>query len=440
MPTPADPDQCRPAGRRRLVLQLATAVVVTAVTLAAGLLVTGRRPPVSPPGPEGGPLAGPVVGAARHPVGDGMLLTSDQLHRAAPANDWAVWSTTDNTGGSGLNTDCQQARFADRHGVSALVRVFTASGRPHREAVQTVEVSRTAGAAERAYRTVVGWYAGCPRSQLVAAYRVDGAGDEAGAFVLRMPGRGQRSYVAAVARSAAVTTSTVVETRGGAVVPVQAVADDLAASVRQLCPADGAGRCPTGPARLQRTLPPASGDAPGLLTAVDLPFVSRVDRPWVGTAATAARVNMAATPCDRTDFRRLGATRATTRTFLVPQARLPQRFGLTETYGTFPAAGRALGAAHDVEQRLRHCATSDRGAHVTHAAVVEHAREGSSYASWRVEVEVGPHRTVAYWTGVARVGRYLAQVTLSPVPGHDVSARAFEDLVTRARDRLWELR
>jgi hypothetical protein len=41
--------------------------------------------------------------------------------------------------------------------------------------------------------------------------------------------------------------------------------------------------------------------------------------------------------------------------------------------------------------------------------------------------------------GVARVGRYLAQVTFSPVPGKDIGAPAFEALVERARDRLLEL-
>ena len=429
--------------RRRRTRTALGAVLATALAVGAGAIVTPH---------PGQPSATTIAGTLSHPaspsssptsrpVTRAMLLSADQLAEVAPRNDWAVWSTSDNTGGTGLNTDCQAARFADPHGLAAFVRTFTATGRPARRAVQSVEVSRTPRAADRAYRTVLGWYAGCSstRTQLIAAYRVRGVGDEARALVLRLPGHRPRSYVAGVARTGAVTTSAVVETRGGGSVPVGALAADLATAVDHLCRADRAGSCADGSPRVQRTLPPPSGERAGMLAVVDLPFVDHVGKPWIGTDAAPARHNVAATPCDRADFNRLGAQHATTRTFLVPQAKLPRRFGLTETYGRFARAARADAAMRTIEQRVARCSRADLGASVHHSSVVGHGRDGSSYASWRIDVEVDAHRQVGYWTGVARVGRYLAQVTFSPVPGKDISTAEFRVLVERARDRLLEL-
>jgi DNA-directed RNA polymerase specialized sigma24 family protein len=421
--------------RRRVAL---VAALVVAVAAAAGAVVQQQwRPPTTATTTDG--HVGRSSAPASRPVSRAMLLPATELARVAPRNDWAVWSTTDNTGGSGLNSDCQAARFADPHGLGAFVRTFAATGSPHRHAVQTVEVSRSDRAAGRAFGTVVGWYAGCSgtRTQLLAAYRVPGVGDEARELVLRLPGH--RSYAVGVARTGAVTTATVVETRGGSALSPDRTAAGLATSVDRLCAADEAGRCVSGQPRAHRTLPPPSGDVPGMLAVVDLPFVGHVTRPWIGTAPAHARRNMAATPCDRTDFHRLGARRATTRTFLVPQAKLPPRFGLTETIGRFAGGARAAAALHQVESRMARCSHADHGASVHHASVVAHGRDGSSYASWRIDVEVTADRSVAYWTGVVRVGRYLAQVTFSPAPGRDISAADFRGLVERARDRLLEL-
>ncbi|HEY6933041.1 MAG TPA: hypothetical protein VI452_06545, partial [Marmoricola sp.] len=385
------------------------------------------------------PSDGQQAAASPHPVTEAMLLDADQLRRAAPRNDWVVWSTSDNSGGTGLNTACQATRFADPHGLAAFVRTFDATGRPRRSAVQTVEVSRTRAAAAAAYATMLRWYADCTRThaQLVAAFRVSGLGDAARVLTLRLAGH--RWYDVGVARSGAVTTLTVLQTRRGGAVGPHATSADLATAVQRLCGADDAGTCTSAPPRLVPSLPRVGGERVGMLATADLPFVDHLARPWVGTRPTATRSNVAATPCDRTDFHALGARRAVTRTFLVPQARLPERFGLSETYGAFAGGGRATAALHRVQRRMAACSRSDLGARVRHARVVAHSSHGSSYGLWRVEVEVTAHRRVSYWMGVARVGRYLAQVTFSPVPGKDVGAPVFEALVERARDRLLEL-
>ena len=41
--------------------------------------------------------------------------------------------------------------------------------------------------------------------------------------------------------------------------------------------------------------------------------------------------------------------------------------------------------------------------------------------------------------GVARVGRYVAQVNFTPAGDNDIDEVTFQALITRARDRLFEL-
>ena len=109
------------------------------------------------------------------------LLDQDQIRRLGLGQRWRVGTTSNNTSGDGINTVCQQSRFADPEGKAALVRTFAAGGKPGRSAVQTVEVSKSAAKAAAAFRTTVGWYAGCRvgRLQVLNAYRVDNIGDEA---------------------------------------------------------------------------------------------------------------------------------------------------------------------------------------------------------------------------------------------------------------------
>lgn len=439
--------------RRRRVHAVLGAALAVAVALAAGAVVS-TRPGVTPTaivgalahpraawsGGAGAPTgASGAASPTRAPLSPAALLTATQLDANVSGNHWTVGTTSDNLRGTGFQTRCQEDRFADPHGAGALVRTFGSSRGPRRQAIERVEVSRNAAAAAKAFDTVVGWYADCTRTrvQLASTYRVTGVGDAATALALRLPGRRPRGYVVGVARSGAVTTSTVVRTSRP--VPVQAVGRVLAAAVQDLCRLPDARGCAVGRPTLAPALPPPSGDQSGMLAVVDLPFVPHVDQAWVGTTPSAASTNMAATPCDHSDFQALGAQRATTRTFLVPQARLPQRFGLTETYGTFTGQDQASAAMDTIEHRLAKCSRADLGATVHHATVVAHSQDGSAYALWRVDVEISPHRTVRYWMGVARVGRYLAQVGFSPVPGKDISAATFRALVERTRDRLHEL-
>ena len=106
---------------------------------------------------------------------------------------------------------CQRRDYADPKVTTALVRNFTSrneKGRPPLAAVQTMEFSRDAAAATRAFNTTTGWFAGCtmPQAQLVGVRKVARLGDEAQQYVLRAWHRPAMTFVLGVARTGRVTT------------------------------------------------------------------------------------------------------------------------------------------------------------------------------------------------------------------------------------------
>jgi DNA-directed RNA polymerase specialized sigma24 family protein len=423
--------------RRRRTHALVGAALAVVLTLAGGLFVTA-----------GGRVEETAASStveqseepAPKPVTEDMLLTSAQVRTLAPAERWRLLGTSDNTSGRGINTVCQDTRFADPRGRGTFVRTFAARGNPRRTYLQTVEISRTPREAAAAYRTTLGWFAGCDeaRLQLLNAYRVGGLGARAEMLRLRIPGEVNRTYVVGLARSGSLTVSTVLETVGGRPVPVTRVARTLEQAVRNLCVSDPAGPCPTR-VRVVPVLPPPSGETPGTLAAADLPVVGAINKPWVGTKPRRARPNVAATTCDKANFIRSGAPRATTRTFLIPQARLPARFGITETVGRFANQRAARAFVAKVSSAMASCEDRDLSASVSSELVEPDGYRGSRYALWRLDSEINEDSTVGFWMGVAQVGRYVAQVNFTPVGENDIDEVTFQALITRARDRLFEL-
>jgi len=167
--------------------------------------------------------------------------------------------------------------------------------------------------------------------------------------------------------------------------------------------------------------------------------IGKINRPWVGTRPVPARPNIAATTCDKANFARAGAPRATTRTFLIPQAKLPRRFGITETVGPFASAGKAHGLVRSISAAMARCEKKDLGAEVSNEVLQPRGYRGSEYFMWRLDSEINDKTSVGFWMGVARVGRYVAQVNFTPTGANDVDEDTFESLITRARDRLFEL-
>lgn len=419
-------------GTRRRRLHAVTGVVaLLALTLLCGTFVVrgGIDQPASA-SPERTP----------RPVTAEMMLTPAQVQTLAPRERWQLLETSDNTSGTGINTVCQDTRFADPRGRGTFIRTFTAVGAPRRHLLQTVEISRSPGAAAAAYKTVLRWFAGCSeaRLQLLNSYRVRGLGEEAQLLKLRIPGGVSRTYVVGLARTGSLIVSLVVETLDGRPVAITRAVDALTQAVRNLCGADPSGPCPVA-VRAAPVLPPPSGETPGTLAAADLPVIGRVNRPWVGTEPVPARPNVAATTCDRTNFRRAGAPGALTRTFLIPEAKLSKRFGITETYGAFAGPARARALVRKVSGDMAGCEKRDLGAEVSSEISQPNGYRGSEYALWRLDSEINETSSVGFWMGVARVGRYVAQVNFTPVGENDIDEVTFQALITRARDRLFEL-
>ncbi len=367
------------------------------------------------------------------------LLTAAQLKRLAPRLTWRVRDTSQNLEGDGLRLPCQQARFADPKATGALVRTFAGapaaakSRGPRWSAYQLTELSRTPAAAKRAFQTTLGWYAGCSadRLQLVGTHRVERVGDEATLIVLRGWARPASTLAVGVARTGLVTTTTL-SIGPGAPAAVVSEGSLLAAAVNDLCGAPGAGTC-AGPPRLRRIAPLPVGLVPGMISGVDLPPVTGVDSPWVGTDPKKAMLNAAATQCDLTSFDAKPVRNGWTRTFLFPEERLPDTFGLTETVGTTAATAGAR-FIEGVRARMASCADRNLGTKVTR--VVNRSSKAADLAVWSVTVEVSDQQTVSYRMGIVRAGTAVAQVGFTPTQGVRMADGDFLALVERAQQRL----
>jgi len=187
-------------------------------------------------------------------------------------------------------------------------------------------------------------------------------------------------------------------------------------------------------------LPPPSGETAGMLAIADLPAIANVNQPWAGTQPAPATINLAATTCDQASFAKAGARNPVTRTYLIPEAGLPKRFGLSETLGQFATAKAASAFVAKIAARMKACPHRELASKVNHAVVHLQASGAASYALWRLENQVNKQQDVVpFWMGVVQLGPYVAQVNLTPVGQYDVDQKTFEALVIRARDRLHEV-
>ncbi|MFC6287739.1 hypothetical protein ACFP3Q_15230 [Nocardioides sp. GCM10027113] len=436
----------RRAGQaRRRTHTLVGAGIGMAAVLVSGVLVTdasGVRPTLEGTAAEVAaavddqPAAQPPPEPAEQFTAD-ALLTAQQVGNRVPGRGWAEAGTTDNTEGDGLVMPCQQDRFADPRGRATWVRTFEGrapSGKGETRAVHTAELSAKPRAAERAFDNAVDWFAGCaePRVQLLATREVKGVGDEATLVVLRDWNGPGATYVAAVARTGLITTVTMSRTAPDAAPEPPSAARLLAGAVDGLCDQPDAGRCTTEVQVLSRPPVPV-GNVPGMLSEVDLPPVANVGKPWVGTEARKAVSNVAATGCDKTSFSDGGISNNLTRTFVIPDAKLPDEFGLTQSVGTLPA-GKARSFVAGIRDKMAGCGEEDLGTDVTRVAHTEGA--DADLSVWHVKTEISDDQTVSYLMGVARQGTAVTQVGFVPAGDVTMAPGAFIDLVQRASGRL----
>ena len=150
-------------------------------------------------------------------------------------------------------------------------------------------------------------------------------------------------------------------------------------------------------------------------------------KPWVGTDPLRPKVNTAATRCDDADFMDPAIPYATTRSFLVPQAKLPSAFGLTETLGAFRSSSAAGKFVDGVRTKMDRCEDKDPG--TTVARTTDRSTKGEDLTLWKVTTEISDKKSVSYLMAIGRRDNVVVQVGFVPVPGHTLGNAAF----TRSR-------
>ncbi|QIX25852.1 hypothetical protein ncot_04005 [Nocardioides sp. JQ2195] len=431
----------RTGATRRRAHTAGGVLVAIAAVLGSGAVVHqagGASPALGGVSAHGDPSVSDEVDPATR-LQQEDLLTQEQVGTLSPGRSLRVRATTDNTGGNGIHSVCQAERFADPKGQAALVRKFRFGGDPKLSAVQSVELSDSPEAALRAFRITIGWYSECTQSrpQLLATHALRGVGDNAVVMVLRTWDKPVHTYTVAVARTGSLVTSVVrrfESDRAPRLAPVTSLA---ATAVNSLCDHESAGACATEPS-LRQVPPPVAARAPGLLQEVDLPPVNGVEDPWVGTEpADPSGDNNAATRCDRATFDGKVVRAATSRTFVIPEAKLPTAFGLTETVGRFrkPDAARAFVAG--IRTKMEGCEDKDLSTEVLRTAT--RSSKDSDLTIWHLTTEISDDRTVQFLMAVMRRGKVVVQLGFVPDSGHSIGHGAFHQLSLRALDRVANL-
>ncbi|CUR59064.1 conserved hypothetical protein [metagenome] len=442
----ARPSIIRRAGttRRRAFTAVGVAVTVGAL-VGTGFFVTDRQgvsPNLADEQVVGQPTEVLADQVEEPRLEEAELLGADQVTRLSPKRTWSEGRTSPNTAGDGLYSPCQGARFADPKGTQTLVRDFrspTPAKAATVTAMQASELSRNTKRAQRAYQTTVDWYAGClaPSTHLLRAYDVQGVGDEASMFLLSTWGGKEGTLTAVVARTGQVTTTTLRRTVWGGgrqelpdLAPMTSLA---AAAVNRLCGTPGAGSC-AAPPRMVEVAPPPVGSAPGLLSAVDLPQAGSVVASWAATEPRRAMQNLATIACDNSDFSKAPVRNGMTRSFLIVNGDLPERFGITQTVGnlsTPQAAGRFV---DNVRKRMGQCEDKDLASTVT--PLSDKGDKLGEIAAWRVATKINDTDTIDFMMAIIRRGRSVAQIGFVTAPGADYDRDTFLALAQRASGRL----
>ncbi|MCW2737570.1 hypothetical protein [Nocardioides sp.] len=451
------------AARRRTHTVIGAGLATAALVVSGSLVATGSQAEATSLSDEkataGVTVHAPASATGEEIIDEGSLLSAAQLSRFGPGLEWAETATTDNLAGDGLLAPCQRERFSDPDGITALARTWEGSAtrtvttqvgkgdqrrtrkrrvtRTESTAVQIVEMSRDAEQAVQSFETASMWYAGCidPRTQLMSTRTVKRVGDDARAFRLRAWGRSPATISVAVARTGNLVVTNVVRSQGRPVSD-KATQTALAAAVNGLCGSDGAATC-AGRSRSRSVVPLDIGMPPGLLSSVDLPPVSGVRGPWVGTDPERARTNDAATRCDRTSFTGPGIRRALTRTFLFPETRNARQLGLTQTVGAMrPGAARDF--VETVRTRIRQCGQANLGTSVTQLAST--STQARDLSVWSLSIELNDTQSFPFLMAIARDGTAVSQLGFTPDPGMTMSRTDFIALSRRVLERLEALR
>jgi DNA-directed RNA polymerase specialized sigma24 family protein len=453
------------AARRRTHTVIGAAVATTALLVSGSLVASGSGAQPTSLSEEkatsGIDLSDPDTGGVGEAVIDeAALLSSAQVARFGSGLEWDETSTSDNLAGDGLVAPCQRERFSDPDGLAALARTWEGSAtevvrktvgkgdrkrtrkqrvtRVRATAVQIVERSRNEEQAADSFEAASLWFASCadPRTQLLRTSDVKRVGDEARQFRLRTWGKTPATIAVGTARTGSLVVTTAVRTTGRPLGDAASLRG-LAAAVNALCGTDGAATC-AGRATARTTSPLDIGALPGLLSVVDLPPVSAVRGPWVGTdPEKAGRTNFASTRCDNTTFTGKGIKLARTRTFLFPETRNVDQLGLTQVVGSMkPRAADTF--VDQVRTRVRQCGQANLGTTVT--PLTSSSTKDTDLHAWALSMELNDKQSFPFLMAIVRDGTAVSQLGFSPQRNMTMSRDDFVALSRRVLERLATLR
>ncbi|MGH3447211.1 MAG: hypothetical protein ACRDQA_06490 [Nocardioidaceae bacterium] len=427
----------REGARRRRSHVVLAALCSVAVLIVAGALTVGRDP-----GHAAAPPPTPTPTTPSEPASpDPRLTPADMLslHQVSRLDDSQHWQST-GTSADGAGRDhfapCVQRLPVDAKSAHFWSRGFR-SGKDHPIRVrQTLEVSAGQQQATRNFHRLVDSFSICAGHQVTAFTRATLIGDRARLLTLRHPTRrGVHTEHLAIGQSG--NTVTLVEVRAphASQVSPRALVRLLGVAVDEVCSVNFGG-CAFTPYQLTKARPPRVGTPRGFLSVVDLPVFRGLARPWAATDPKAVKQNPSATACDRANFAGGGAARVRARSYVIPHAKLPTVFGLTETVGEFSNAKRARRFVRSVSAAVRSC--HDRQLSLAlHGTQQLHLDRGRGLV-WRIRVAASQHQGQTFKVALVQVGKRVAEVTFTPAKHATVRHRDFIALAERTAGRLSE--
>ncbi|GAA1697795.1 hypothetical protein GCM10009745_50040 [Kribbella yunnanensis] len=342
---------------------------------------------------------------------------------------WSVSATADGSGAGDHDYVCQSQRFADPSGLRTWVRKF-ANPTTKDSAVQYVEVSNDAAAAEKAYGTIVGWFSQCAaekRTRLNTSYLLSGMGDK-GWIAVFGQATGPKTRYRTISVTLAGQATLVVEhdTNGTTPPKPDAVLNATAAALQKICPQTGG--CGSGTPAAKASLLPTSEPA-GFMAPAELPIIAAVDKPWVSTPGKVGNT----TQCERTDPKKAKAAKYATQTYLAPGAKVPTEFGLDDTVARFASPNAAAAYVSLVRKNVDGCQKAVSTAKVSSVGTI--STGGVKGEAWEASFETGSGKKARFRIGVAAAGNHAVYLLFPVLPDLDITDSAFVDTLRRAAER-----
>lgn len=431
----------RTRGNRERRLNLGVLFTASIIaTLFGGLLVsqgtpldpTRQIPPRERLGAESSDI---TLDAQRMSTKD--LLTVKQVSGLNTDAKWTIDGTDLDPANVTPYATCPTRRFADTDPLRVFVRAYSTTEGDR--VVQSIEVSRSERASQKAFKELVNFYADCehPRVRLVDAWRMPRAFGDFTILRLRAQREPSRFITVGFAQSGALTSTIVHEQEGAKDSDVYAFARALNDSVRRVCEVSG-GVC-SDTLSVLKMPPPPIGNYPAFLSVVDMPPLKGVDKVWSSSELQDVKAgNPASTPCLEASFAGRGVTQSGARLYAIPDAEtLPESFAIAETVGIMSSEETSRKFVRKARETLEECTKGDRAVTVDDEKSIK--GDGFQGTTWRVTFDVGDDEAVTFQMGIVRRSNTVAQVLVPPAGEILLPEGAFRALVTRAGERLTHL-